>query len=84
METLIRISSDETEWIMDSTIRKDFNRALKRGWVQQAVYMYDDGTIAGMVLKAPRAAISIGKAARPKRVLSKEHKEKLLQSKQVD
>lgn len=45
------------------------------------VYVYKDGTIAGMRLSAPIGAISIGLAERPKRKVSKEQVEKFLAAK---
>ena len=80
-ETIYYINYGEDTVLCESTIPRDFNRCEKKGWTVIERTLYEDGTIAGMVLEAPRSALSIRKADRPKRVLSDEHKAKLLQSK---
>lgn len=65
---------------MDSTIPRDFNKALKQNWEPISVTKYEDGTICGMVLKAPRKSVSIRNAIPTKREMSDEHKEKLAEA----
>lgn len=49
-ETHIYRSGDG--WVMDSTVPKDFNAALRKGWTPVEQTVYDDGTVCGMILKA--------------------------------
>jgi hypothetical protein len=46
-------------WVMDSMVPKHFRKALKQGWTPIRQYVYDDGTVCGMVLTAPDRAITI-------------------------
>lgn len=73
METIkvsSRLSADEKEvlllydpqmklWVMDSTIPKYFRKALKQGWTPIRQYVYEDGTVCGMVLTAPERSVTI-------------------------
>ena len=73
METIrvsSRLSTDEREglllydpntnmWLMDSTVPKLFRKALKQGWEPVKQYVYDDGTVCGMVLRAPYRSVTI-------------------------
>ena len=73
METIkvtAKISQEEKEthlsydgvskmWTMDSTVPKHFRKALKQGWEPVKQYVYDDGTVCGMVLTASERAITI-------------------------
>lgn len=87
METQIiygRLSADERETnyhiaadnddvvVMDTTILKDFHKALKQGWTLTKKYVYSDGSEAGGVLTAPRRCLSI-----------RNTKEKVLSEKQL-
>ena len=58
-ETILNYDNVEKMWLMDSTIPKHFNRALKQGWTPTAKYIYEDGTVCGMALTAPARAITI-------------------------
>lgn len=69
-ETILHISFEDGKWYMDSTIPRDFNKALKQGWEAETVFKYEDGTVAGMILSAPRRAITVGKKEMTKRVVS--------------
>jgi hypothetical protein len=44
---------------MDSTVPKWFRKALKQGWTPVRQYVYDDGTVCGMVLTAPERSVTI-------------------------
>jgi hypothetical protein len=46
-------------WMMDSTVPKDYNAAMRKGWVPVAQTVYEDGTVCGMVLKAIPSAVTI-------------------------
>ena len=58
-ETLLNYDSVEKMWIMDSTVAKHFRKAVKQGWTPIAKYVYDDGTVCGMVLSAPERSVTI-------------------------
>ena len=58
-ETLLNYDNVEKVWVMDSTVSKHFNKALKQGWTPIRQYIYDDGSICGMVLIAPERSITI-------------------------
>lgn len=58
-ETVLIYDNVDKMWIMDSTVPKHFNRALKQGWTPTVKYVYDDGTVCGMALTAPARAITI-------------------------
>lgn len=76
-ETVLHISLEDNKWYMDSTIPRDFNKALKQGWEAETVFKYEDGAVAGMILSAPAKAISIRQAERVKPVMSEERLEQL-------
>jgi hypothetical protein len=70
-----RLSTDEREvhlsydvesgmWVMDSTIPKYFRKALKQGWTPVRQYVYEDGTVCGMVLTAPERSVTIRNTAK--------------------
>ena len=58
-ETLLNYDSIDKMWVMDSMVPKHFRKALKQGWTPIRQYVYDDGTVCGMVLTAPDRAITI-------------------------
>lgn len=58
-EVMLNYDYISEEWIMDATIPKYFRKALRQGWVPIKKYVYDDGTVCGMVLKAPKWAVTI-------------------------
>ena len=58
-ETVLVYDGIEKVWTMDSTIPKHFRKALKQGWTPIREFVYDDGTVCGMVLTAPERAITI-------------------------
>ena len=49
-ETHIYRSGDG--WVMDSTVPKDFNAALRKGWTPVEQTVYADGAVCGRILKA--------------------------------
>ena len=63
-ETVLNYDNTDKVWIMDSTVPKHFNKALKQGWTLTAKYVYDDDTVCGMVLTAPARAITIRNAVK--------------------
>ena len=58
-ETILVYDNVDKLWTMDSTIPKHFNHALKQGWKPITEYLYEDGSVCGMVLTAPARAITI-------------------------
>ena len=58
-ETILNYDNIEKTWLMDSTVPKHFNKALKQGWTPIAQYVYEDGTVCGMALTAPARAVTI-------------------------
>jgi hypothetical protein len=63
-ETTLNYDSINKEWIMDSTVYKHYNKAIKQGWKLIRQYVYDDGTVCGMVLTAPDRAVTIRNTAK--------------------
>ena len=68
------IYRDDDGWTMDSTVPKDFNAALRKGWSPVEQTVCDDGTVCGMILKAIPSAVTIRKNAA--RSISEEQKRK--------
>jgi hypothetical protein len=58
-ETLLNYDFLNKTWTMDSTVPRHFHKALKQGWTPIRQYMYDDGTVCGMVLTASERAVTI-------------------------
>ena len=58
-ETLLNFDSIEKTWTMDSMVPKHFRKALKQGWTPIKQFVYDDGTVCGMILTAPERAVTI-------------------------
>ena len=58
-ETVLVYDNTDKVWRMDSTVTKHFNKALKQKWTPITQYVYEDGTVCGMVLAAPAMAITI-------------------------
>ena len=58
-ETQLNYDSIDKVWVMDSTVPKHFRKALKQGWTPITQYVYEDGTVCGMVLTAAERAVTI-------------------------
>lgn len=58
-ETVLAYDNVDKCWTMDSMIPKHFHKAQKQGWTPIRKYVYEDGTVCGMVLTAPDRAITI-------------------------
>lgn len=58
-ETILVYDNINKTWTMDSTVSKHFNKALRQKWTPEKQYVYEDGTVCGMVLTAPDRAITI-------------------------
>jgi hypothetical protein len=58
-ETVMIYDGVEDAWTMDSMTPKIFRKALKQGWIPIRQYVYEDGAVCGMVLKAPYRAVTI-------------------------
>lgn len=65
-----RLSNEEKEihiyldpvdkvWIFETFMPKYFRKALKQGWTPIKQYVYEDGTVCGMVLTGPERSITI-------------------------
>ena len=63
-ETMLNYDSVDKMWTMDSMVPKHFRKALKQGWTPIKQYVYDDGTVCGMVLTAPDRAVTIRSTAK--------------------
>lgn len=81
-ETLITYDSVSKMWIMDSTVPKHFRKALKQCWEPVKQYVYDDGSVCGMVLMASERAITIRNTT--KKVMSEKQLENLPDSDDED
>lgn len=68
-ETILIYDNTNKVWRMDSTITKHFNKALRQEWTPITKYVYEDGTVCGMVLEASTKAITI-RNPNKKRVMS--------------
>lgn len=58
-ECLLCFDAVDKKWIMDTTVLKYYNKAVKQGWTQLKEYVYDDGTVCGGVFEAPDYAVTI-------------------------
>lgn len=58
-ETVVTYDSVDKMWIMYSTVPKHFRKALRQDWTPMKKYVYDDGSVCGMILTAPERAITI-------------------------
>ena len=58
-ETILHYDPIDKIWTMDSTVSRHFNKALKQKWTPVTEYVYEDGTVCGMVLTASERSITI-------------------------
>ena len=58
-ETILSYDCEDRTWHMDTTIMKDYNKAIKQGWKQTMEYRYKDGDICGGRFEAPYRAVTI-------------------------
>ena len=59
-ETFFHISYDDDKTVyMDTTILKDYNRALKQGWELIEQFKYGDGSVLGGRFIAPRRCLTM-------------------------
>lgn len=70
-ETILTYDNIKKQWIMDSTVLKHYNKALKQGWKPIKKYVYDDGTVCGFVLVASERSITI-RNIEPKKMSDKQ------------
>jgi hypothetical protein len=75
--TINIIQNEDGEWTAElyTNIHKYANRCIRQGWKQVNETTHKDGTWISAQFTAPAKAISIGKAVRPKRVVSEEQKQ---------
>lgn len=58
-ETTLVYDYIDKVWEMYSTVPKHFNKAIKQGWHPTTQYVYEDGTVCGMILTASERAVTI-------------------------
>ena len=58
-ECLLNFDAVDKKWIMDTTVMKLYNKAVKQGWTQIKKYIYGDGTVCGGVFIAPDYSVTI-------------------------
>ena len=75
-EVLLHYDAVDNKWIMDTTIMKFYNKAIRQGWTQTDEYVYEDGTVCGGAFEAPAKAITI-RDPNKKRVMSDEQMKNL-------
>lgn len=63
-EVLLSYNPETKMWTMDSTVPKWSRKALKQGWEPVKQYVYEDGTVCGMVLTAPERSVTIRNTAK--------------------
>ncbi len=68
------------EWTAWTNIPAYIKKFTKQGWTLQREEKYDDGTMCAARFTAPKAAISVGKAIRPKRNLSDKQRAALVKN----
>ena len=68
-ETILHYDYADKVWTMESSVVKHFNKAIKQGWTPVTQYVYEDGTVCGMILTAPAHAVTI-RNPNKKRVMS--------------
>lgn len=68
-ETILNYDSETRMWTMDTTVPKHFRKALKQDWTPIREYVYEDGSVCGMVLTASEKAITV-RNPNKKRVMS--------------
>lgn len=78
-ETLLSYDYTTKRWVMDSTVMKHVNKVIKKGWTPLKQYVYEDGTVFGMILEAPDRAITFRSIE--KRVLSDKQRANLVNNK---
>lgn len=85
-EVTINISCENGEWVANlyTCIEKYANKCKKQGWKQIDETRHTDSTFIGATFIAPAKAISIRNAHPTKRVISEEHKQKLLAARNKD
>ena len=79
-ETILIYNDLDKTWTADTTIPKHYRRFIKQGWKQVSETNTSSGEFVAAEFEACDKAISIGRAIRPKKVMSEEHKAKLLKN----
>lgn len=57
-ETIIVYDNQNDLWEATTTIPKHYRRLMKMEWTPTVQYIYEDGSVCGMVLTAPARAIT--------------------------
>lgn len=71
-ETLFSISAVDDYVECDSTIPRDFNKCLRQGWTVVRRYVTSDGTVVGLVCRAPIKSLCVRKSTPIKRAANPE------------
>jgi hypothetical protein len=58
-ETILHYDTIDKVWVMDSTVPRHYSKALKQKWKPITEYVYEDGTVCGMVLTASERSVTI-------------------------
>lgn len=80
-ETILCYDFAEKTWTAYTNIPSAIAKFKEQGWKIIRENYYEDGTVESCRFEAPKSAVTIRKAVRQKRVLSEQHKEKLLSAK---
>lgn len=79
MEVYFNLDPISKVWTLEAYRPKWYRKALKQGWTPIREYVYDDGTVCGMVFTGPERAVTIRNAK--KKTLSEKQFENLSQGK---
>jgi hypothetical protein len=83
-ETIYRYSDGDTYCTCDTSIGKDIRKLISKGWLMVSCDKLPDGTIIAARFTCPVELISprTYKPSKPKRTISEEHRQKLIESRQ--
>ena len=81
-ETILVFSEFDNCWYADTTVQKHIRKFENQGWECTKKQYYPDGVLMSAEFKAHAKAISIRdiNPDKPKRIMSEEHKQKLLEA----
>lgn len=67
-ETAIFLDATSSYAEIDTTVPRDYNRLLKKGWRPAVRYLASDGSVVGYTFKIPRDRISFLGEKKPREV----------------
>ena len=79
-EIILIMDDRDRKWKASCSSPTYMRKFEKQGWKCTEIEYYKDGTVCTKFYEAPCKSISIGKYERPKRKMSKEHIEKMRQT----